>query len=197
MELITRRDAIIKGLGRFYTGVPCRHGHSTYRYTSSGGCVECVHPTFINLERQERRARALQQRQDKAAAISLRERTKAVLSQMKRIRIYLHTNDVELFESVVFAAAIAREPNFTLKQIRTPSTTKPLGRDWGLYSYWCFPEDESTLRTFQDTLRNGRVPIPAAWEVPIIKMTREEYIKAQRPLGWTPTPSTPPDTLGR
>jgi len=42
--LITRQQAIDSGLKRYYTGEPCKKGHVAERFTSSSGCVECVHP---------------------------------------------------------------------------------------------------------------------------------------------------------
>jgi hypothetical protein len=42
MEIITRADATARGLKRFFTGVPCKNGHTSERYVSStGGCVTC------------------------------------------------------------------------------------------------------------------------------------------------------------
>lgn len=39
-----RHQAAREGKTRFYTGTPCRRGHDCERYTSTGGCVECVNP---------------------------------------------------------------------------------------------------------------------------------------------------------
>ena len=36
-----RREAFVQGSQFFFTGRPCRRGHVTNRYTSSGVCVEC------------------------------------------------------------------------------------------------------------------------------------------------------------
>ncbi len=41
MELISREEARSKGLKRFYTGEPCKHGHIDERYVSTGYCAEC------------------------------------------------------------------------------------------------------------------------------------------------------------
>jgi hypothetical protein len=42
MDVVFRKDAINKGLSRYYTGVKCKHGHDCERYTSGGQCVTCV-----------------------------------------------------------------------------------------------------------------------------------------------------------
>jgi hypothetical protein len=43
-EILNRKQAISKGVRHFYTGQPCKHGHLARRYTTNGGCVECVNP---------------------------------------------------------------------------------------------------------------------------------------------------------
>lgn len=38
----SRAEARAQGLKRYDTGVPCRHGHVSPRYTSNRQCVECM-----------------------------------------------------------------------------------------------------------------------------------------------------------
>lgn len=38
---ITRWEAKEQGLVHYFTGRPCKHGHTTNRYVSSGRCAEC------------------------------------------------------------------------------------------------------------------------------------------------------------
>ena len=53
MKIISREEAIAKGLKRFFTGVPCIHGHVCERYVKVGTeCVECN-----RLSKQRQRAR--------------------------------------------------------------------------------------------------------------------------------------------
>jgi hypothetical protein len=53
MKIISREEAIAKGLKRFFTGVPCIHGHTCERYVKvSTECVECN-----RLSKQRQRAR--------------------------------------------------------------------------------------------------------------------------------------------
>lgn len=42
MEIKTRNEALICGDVHYFTGVPCNHGHVTFRYASTGGCNQCV-----------------------------------------------------------------------------------------------------------------------------------------------------------
>jgi len=41
MELISRKEAIKKGLIKFFTGKKCKNGHISEQYTKSWKCVEC------------------------------------------------------------------------------------------------------------------------------------------------------------
>jgi len=41
LEIISREAAINKGLKRYYTGIPCKHGHNSERYVAGKGCVQC------------------------------------------------------------------------------------------------------------------------------------------------------------
>lgn len=44
-DLITRKDALHKGLVKYFTGRPCKHGHLCERYVDSGVCKECLYRT--------------------------------------------------------------------------------------------------------------------------------------------------------
>lgn len=41
MEIIVRKEAIERGLPRYFTGKPCKHGHVAERRTAHGVCIEC------------------------------------------------------------------------------------------------------------------------------------------------------------
>jgi len=40
--VISRKDAQAQGLKRYYTGIPCKRGHLSERYASSGDCITCA-----------------------------------------------------------------------------------------------------------------------------------------------------------
>ena len=40
--VLTRTEAIAKGLKVYFTGKPCKHGHISNRYTAKGTCVACA-----------------------------------------------------------------------------------------------------------------------------------------------------------
>jgi 5-methylcytosine-specific restriction endonuclease McrA len=41
-SIISRKEARERGLKRFFTGVPCKHGHLSERYVSTKNCAECA-----------------------------------------------------------------------------------------------------------------------------------------------------------
>src|SRR5579859_5390600 len=42
MNVITRQEAMVAGLKRYYTGVACKRGHISERQVASRDCVECA-----------------------------------------------------------------------------------------------------------------------------------------------------------
>ena len=43
MEIVSRKEALERGLKRYFTGKPCKNGHIAERFVSNGRCVECAH----------------------------------------------------------------------------------------------------------------------------------------------------------
>lgn len=44
--IISRKAAFEMGLRRFYTGIPCKHGHVAERFVVNGGCTACVNKSY-------------------------------------------------------------------------------------------------------------------------------------------------------
>lgn len=42
MEVVLRSEAITRGLARYFTGAPCRHGHISERNTKNRECIQCA-----------------------------------------------------------------------------------------------------------------------------------------------------------
>ena len=42
MDIITRQEAKERGLIRYFTGKPCKHGHVAERFVANKGCMECM-----------------------------------------------------------------------------------------------------------------------------------------------------------
>lgn len=147
MNILTRQDAIAQRLSRYFTGLPCKHGHISQRYTKTLNCIECLHPTF--------EAQDIKQRREARAAL---KPTRLDLSGMKLIKIRLHKNDLDLFESMAMAAAMMHEAAIKLRNIRSRLVPKVIGIDLHIYGFMCFPDDEAMLREFQDSLETARRP---------------------------------------
>jgi hypothetical protein len=43
--ILSREDARAMGFTQYHTGVPCKRGHDSWRFTANTGCLECVQPT--------------------------------------------------------------------------------------------------------------------------------------------------------
>jgi len=56
--VITRAAALAAGLSRYFTGKPCKNGHTAERNTLPGNCVQCIteyHEKEAKLFRRARR----------------------------------------------------------------------------------------------------------------------------------------------
>lgn len=58
MDLITRKDALAKGLKWYFTGKPCKHGHIDIRQVANKGCKSCQKITFATWESKNLTKRA-------------------------------------------------------------------------------------------------------------------------------------------
>lgn len=52
--MITRQDAILQGLTRYFTGKPCKHGHVAERYTGNKTCCVCGNAGANKVKRRDR-----------------------------------------------------------------------------------------------------------------------------------------------
>ena len=57
--MITRQEALVQGLPRYFTGVPCKHGHISERFIGNSQCYQC----FFNRMREKADARNANLRQ--------------------------------------------------------------------------------------------------------------------------------------
>lgn len=53
-SVVSKEDAINKGLNKYFTGLPCKYGHVAERYVTSRSCVECA----VNREQEYNPERA-------------------------------------------------------------------------------------------------------------------------------------------
>lgn len=55
-EVISRKEAREKGLRRYFTGIPCKHGHLDERVTANGTCIICNNLAVQKCHRKDRAA---------------------------------------------------------------------------------------------------------------------------------------------
>lgn len=75
MRAATKAEAIALGLKRYFTGRPCRRGHTFERYANSGACVECqrvVGHALYARDREKRAAKHAAWQKENAEAIAER-----------------------------------------------------------------------------------------------------------------------------
>ena len=53
MEITKRSEARKEGIKRFFSGVPCVNGHTTYRLVVNGTCVECSRINCLKISRKK------------------------------------------------------------------------------------------------------------------------------------------------
>lgn len=58
-EIITRNEAVERGLMRYYTGKECVNGHYSERYTINCVCIECKN---LHQEKTKKRANQIRER---------------------------------------------------------------------------------------------------------------------------------------
>ena len=54
MNVVPRCQAIVHGLPRYFTGVPCKQGHTVERYTSNKTCCLCANLTANHVKAKNR-----------------------------------------------------------------------------------------------------------------------------------------------
>lgn len=52
MDIISRQDAKLQGLTRYFTGKPCKHGHVAERDVNNSGCAECDRLRWVGKRRK-------------------------------------------------------------------------------------------------------------------------------------------------
>ena len=139
----SRGEAKIKGLTQYFTGVPCKNGHTTYRYTASGacsGCIRAANSKVVDESATEKRA------------------AKAELVQA-RFRIF--DVDRATFSVTAWAMAAMRYPALTQGDVDPHLLGKEREAGTGMYAYYCHPDDLSTLRGVAMDMVKARMSLNA------------------------------------
>lgn len=60
LQILSRKDAVAKGIKHYFTGKPCKRGHVAKRLVSTCVCVFCAYESQQNTETVERKAKHYQ-----------------------------------------------------------------------------------------------------------------------------------------
>ena len=124
-----RHKAVVEGKLRYFTGLPCKHGHVAERWVSTGGCVECVSPKLGAAHRR------LQMRQE-----------------MKNARFNIPNKSRDFFEQILFGLVQSKYSDFLKGDIVMRRKVEMVSLDRTLREYRIFPEHEEFLRELEKTL---------------------------------------------
>lgn len=124
----SRGEAKLRGLSQYFTGVPCKHGHTTYRYTSSGACSGCI-----------KAANAY--RGDESA-----DQKRAAKAEMVQVRVRCYEADREHVAAAVWALAVMRWPFLTQGDVDPKLLPKDKTAGTGLYAFYCHEGDIAAVR---------------------------------------------------
>lgn len=136
-NIVNRADAKVRQLSQYFTGIPCKNGHLTYRYTSSGACSGCIRENNRPLSDQ---------------ATTARKEAKALLVQ---VRLRCYEVDRDALSAAVWSFAVMRNPVFTLGDVDPRLLPQDKTAGTGLYAFYCHSEDVPQVRQLADGMLNG------------------------------------------
>jgi len=130
----SRGEAKLRQQSQYFTGLPCKNGHVTYRYTSSGACSGCI--------RQHNKPLS-------GATEIARKNAKA---QLVQIRLRCHHVDREALAAAMWSFALMRYPELTLRDIDPHLLPKDADGNAGLFAFYCHLDDVAAARGLADKL---------------------------------------------
>ncbi len=143
-----RTEAKLRQLSQYFTGIPCKNGHLTYRYTSSGACSGCI--------------RAHNQPVYDQAAID----RKAAKAQLVQVRLRCFVSDRGVLTTSAWALVVMRFPVLQLGDVDAHLLPQDKTGGTGLYAFNCHEDDVSQLRAIADgMLKAHRVDVVAVRRV--------------------------------
>jgi 5-methylcytosine-specific restriction endonuclease McrA len=88
--IISRKEARERGLKRYFTGKPCKHGHLVQRYIGTGHCIACDNASCSKGQKKHRAVRTKSQRQWR---IRNRARHNATIRQRRKNPVILEKHN--------------------------------------------------------------------------------------------------------
>jgi hypothetical protein len=143
MEIKTRKQAMMAGENRYFTGKPCKNGHMSFRYVQSGACYDCINAGRISEDSPTAKAR--EQRLTEAATVL--QAKNLVKENLALVKVRLFPSEREGVALAAYALAAMRFPSLAPADI--DPRVAPIGREpsgTALYSFYCHDEDIAALR---------------------------------------------------
>lgn len=135
MDIISRSDAIRRGLKQYFTNSPCKNNHISYRYTSSGSCSACIRSYGAPVEELKIRAGARDN-----------------LARMVTLRVRIFDCDLDFFSKIILATVQAREPSATMRDVWKGGSGTKRDQGSGMQNFNCFGEDLQPLWQTNDKM---------------------------------------------
>lgn len=137
MKITSRKDAILQGVSKYFTGEECKNGHIAERYVQSGSCEGCIASS---------NQRGFQSKSDRRVA----------LSDLMHLKVTLHYGDVAEFKQVMLAVSSLRWASITMTDLLTGKPPQARGNEFALYTFKVFQADFKGLTALQDNLNQKR-----------------------------------------
>lgn len=145
MDIITRPEARQKGLKTYFTGKPCRNGHTSYRYVQSGTCAQCIRDANGG-----------------TVADPNLEGRRAAKAAMVQIRVRCYDVDRDALAASAWALGVARFPVLQLGDVDPRLLPSDRTAGTGLYAFFVHDDDVGTLRGIAaDMLKAHTVDVDA------------------------------------
>lgn len=129
---MNRAEAKLKQMSQYFTGIPCKNGHLTYRYTSSGACSGCIRS------------------HNHATVDQTTIERKAAKVQLVQVRLRCFVSDRGVLAASAWAMAAMRFPVLQLSDVDPHLLPQDKAGGTGLYAFNCHEDDVPQLRAIAD-----------------------------------------------
>lgn len=119
-QIITRQEAMILGLMHYETGKPCRNGHLSYRYTTSGTCAACLAETRSNQAASRPPRPRADNGPDIAAFKERQTQMEEALSNLVLTKELVHDKDIRTVFDTAVALCVAEYPVLAEHKFKMP-----------------------------------------------------------------------------
>lgn len=132
MEIVTRAQAKALKSNTYYTGLSCKNGHISYRYTNSGACADCVNGS--------RRVTSPGEVEEKRAARARAQELSDALMHWAEIKVPAKPRDIATVQAMAQAFAFPHLGDVPLSYLWISGPINGL-----FYKVRCHPSDVETF----------------------------------------------------